>query len=159
MLANDQPKLLVLLIVPFLGLNTVDQLFFSIPLVFVLTVSKVSLPATDSSRLPLTTRTRCGLALVVVALSLLPLIKGTFGVAAVVAVGVGCVATAVRGERRDAIGAALLFIIGVSAFWVVSGQPIGHLPAFFAAQAPVIATQCRFPAPVASQSFTPSPVA
>ena len=139
MLARDRLKLSALPIVPFLGMNMADQLFFSVPLVFVLTVSKVLLPATHRARLPLTTRTRCGLALLVVALSLLPLIKGTFGVAAVLAVVLGCAAMAVRGERMHAIGGALLFITGVLAFWVVSGQPIGQLPAFFAAQAPVIA--------------------
>lgn len=138
LLARDRFKITALLIIPFLGLNIGDQLFFCIPLVFILIVYRITLPAENSDSLPATYPVLWSLALLVVALSLLPLIKGTFGIASIVAATFGWVLLMACGRKRLAISGALLFIAGISAFWVNVGQPITYLPAFFAAQAPII---------------------
>ena len=136
--ARDRFKLSALLIIPFLGLNIGDQLFFCIPLVFILIVCRAALPATHPASLPLTKPVCWGLGLLIVALGLLPLIKGSFGLASVVVAAFAWGLLMARGEKALATAGVFIFVVAMTAFWAAVGQPIAQLPVFLAAQASII---------------------
>jgi hypothetical protein len=136
--ARDRFKLSAASVVVFLALNDGDQWFFCIPLVFLLIVGRAALPAPHPASLALSRPVRLGLVLLVIALGLLPLIKGTFGLASVVVTTLGCGLLMARGEKIFAMAAALIFVVAMATFWMAAGQPIVHLPGFFAAQATII---------------------
>jgi len=139
-LARDRYKLSALLIVPFLGLlgGVGDPLFLCLPLVFLLIVCKIAMPATDPAALVLTTAVRCSLALLTIALSLLPLIKGTFGAGSVAVLALASTLLMVRGHKALAVGGTLIFVFCLALFWMIANQPMTQLPAFFAEQESIV---------------------
>ena len=139
-LARDHYKLSVLLTLPLLGITTFlpDPLFFCNPLAFILLVCRIATPETHSANISATAPVKFGLALMVLALSLQPLIKGTFGAAAFIAGGLAWALLMIRGQKILAMSGALLFVLGILAFWIDAGQPLIQLPNFFIAQEPII---------------------
>ena len=135
-LAQDRYKLSVLLTLPLLGLLIVgrDPLFFCNPMVFILLVARITTPETHYANLPATLPVKFTLAILLAALSLTPLIKGTFGAAAFIAIGLGWLLLMVRGRKMLAVSGALLFLAAISAFWLAAGQPLAQLLNFFVAQ-------------------------
>ncbi len=145
-LARDRYALSALLTVPMLGLilgptlltKCADPLFFCDPFVFILLACRIMLPSTHALHISMKASTLASLALLVVALSLSPLIKGTFGIAALVAIGLVGLLLPLRGHWALAIGVIVLFIAGIALFWVIAGQPLFQLSAFFAAQQAIV---------------------
>jgi len=137
-LARDHLKLSALLLVPYLALVSADQIFFCIPLVFLLLVCRIALPSTHPASLSATNSSYGSLILLIIALSLLPLVKGTFGVAAALASAFGWAVFIIRGKTMLAMSGALIFVLGIAAFWMIAGQSIANLPSFFIAQGAIV---------------------
>lgn len=122
----------------FLVLVPRDTLFFAIPFVALLLIYRLSLPSDHPAWIAPTILVRLTLALLVVALSLLTLVKGSFAIASGTVLLLGCVLLVARGHKRLAMSGALLFVMAMSILWVLAGQPLGRLPDFFLAQEPII---------------------
>lgn len=125
-------------LVVFLLLTPTDTRFFAIAFVSLLLVYRVALPSSHPGRIVPTTTVRVTLALLVVALSMLPLVKGTFALASGTCMALGCVLLVLRGHKAMAVGGALLFALAMQTLWIIARQPLIYLPGFFLAQAPVI---------------------
>ncbi len=115
-----------------------DTLLFTIPLMALLLVSRFALPAADARRVEPTLPIAFTFALLVMSLSLLPLIKGTFAIASGLVMVLSCGLLFARGYLGFAVGGALLFGLAMPVLWVISGQHILDLPNFFLAQRPII---------------------
>ncbi|WP_284944815.1 hypothetical protein [Acidisoma cladoniae] len=106
-----------------------DPLFFMVPLLFVALTAK-AVARTDA--LP---KAMLGVgALLVIALAVLPLVKGTFAAGTLVALGLGGGLLLFGGRWRLVAAGALLFPVAMVAFWLAAQQPLGALPDFFIAQ-------------------------
>ncbi len=108
-----------------------DSLFLALPLLFLLQTAEFV-----SERKPRVLMNVSLLALLL-ALALLPLIKGTFAGLSVVAVGLGCLLMFSWSRQLAALGASL-FVLALTGFWILAGQPLMALPKFFIAQSPII---------------------
>lgn len=73
----------------------------------------------------------------VTACALLPLAKGSFSLAALACTGLAAITLSARG-RVHLVAVPTVFSIVLLATWIVSGQALGALPAYFATQADVI---------------------
>jgi len=110
-----------------------DPLFFVTPLVFLAVVARVV-----AIRGPPARRLIGVGALLVTALALLPLIKGTFVASAAVGLGLGGLLLLVRGRWHLAVAAGVVFLAAMMAFWLSAGQALADLPLFFAAQGLIV---------------------
>ena len=146
LLSRGPCKASALLTIPVLGLVfganhfavCPDPLFFCDPLVFILLVSCGVAPVAHPAHIPITAPFRFGFALLCIALGLLPLVKGTFGLASFVAIGLGSFLLFLRRERMQAIIGLALFALSLAAFWVIAGQALRELPTFLAAQGSIV---------------------
>jgi hypothetical protein len=111
-----------------------DALFFMAPLILLALTAR-----TAASREPLRRPMLAAGVLLVVAMALLPLVKGTFAAGALVALGLGGVLLLVRGRWRLAVGGAALFLAAMALFWLAAHQPLADLPGFFTAQSRIVA--------------------
>jgi hypothetical protein len=115
-----------------------DDFFLIIPLVLVVLVCRILIPTPHPLHLPTTNFVRWSLALLTTAASLLPLIKGTFGVACVILGVIICALLIARQRAAIAISGLFIFLAGLSTFWVLAGQSLSQLPVFFTSQAPIM---------------------
>ncbi len=137
-LTRGANRLIAIGLAVFLVLVPTDTRFFAIPFASLLLICRVALPFGHPARIAPTITVRLTLALLVVALSLLPLVKGTFALASGTVMALGCVLFVLRGHKTLAIGGALLFALAMPTLWIIARQPLSCLPGFFLAQAPVI---------------------
>jgi hypothetical protein len=109
-----------------------DPLFFTVPLIFLAVVARLA-TAEPSAMLPLASAA----SLLIVAMALLPLIKGTFAAAAAAGLGAAGVLL-LRRDRRLALAAFALFLIAIAVFWCLANQKLADLPEFLAAQPEIV---------------------
>ena len=131
----------VLLLLALMGVLARDALFFALPLNLLLLVCRVAASdrTADVGRgIAASLTVRCSLSLLVMALSLLSLIKGTFAVASGMVLALSFGLLLLRGRWGMAFGGAALFAVSVPALWVLVGQPLAALPEFFISQGPIV---------------------
>jgi hypothetical protein len=113
-----------------------DFALFSLPLLFLMVSVRATLPDGHKWKLPEKWQVLFSLALIMLALSLLPLVKGTHCLMSASLGGLGCLLL-LRGRPRWALLLAGVFIGGLVGFWLAAGQPLRALPGFFVAQMPI----------------------
>jgi hypothetical protein len=114
-----------------------DSVLFSLPLLFLMICVRVTLPDGHKWKLPENRQVLFSLALIMLALSLLPLVKGTFCLMSLLLGGLGLLVLLSRCARW-ALVLGVVFVIGLIGFWLAAGQPLGALPGFFVAQIPIL---------------------
>jgi len=115
-----------------------DAALFAVPFAALVLICRVALPPHHPAYIPLRPFVTFTLALTAVILSLLPMVKISFGTAAGAVMALGCLLLAISGRRRLAIGGILLFIASMLTLWRLAGQPLLGLPDFFLAQRPIL---------------------
>jgi hypothetical protein len=115
-----------------------DTQFFTAPFLSLMLLCRAMLPAEHPAYVAPSLGVKLTLALAIIVLSLLTLVKGTFGMAAGAVMLLACLLLAVRGQRMLAIAAAAAFAASVLALWGLAPQPLAALPQFFLTQRPVI---------------------
>jgi hypothetical protein len=111
-----------------------DPIFFMAPLILLALAARVA-----SRRGPVERSMLAAGALLVAAMALLPLVKGTFAAGALAALGLGGALLLLRGRWRLVAGGAVLFLGAMALFWVAAHQPLAALPGFFTAQSRIVA--------------------
>jgi hypothetical protein len=101
-----------------------DAIYFFIPMLFLAVIGR----GPESWR---SSGGRIALGLLVLAMALLPLVKGTFAAASGLAMALGCGLLLLRGAWRMAVAFGLLFLLAMPGFWLASGQALADLPRFF----------------------------
>lgn len=137
-LTKGSSRLIALGLAIFLVTKMQDTQFLCIPFISLLLICQITLPPNNPSRIALNSQVICSLALLVVALGLLLLVKGSFALGAGLVMALGIILLILRGERTLAIGGAALFITALLAFWILAGQPLSCLPKYFLTIGPVI---------------------
>lgn len=116
-----------------------DVFFLSLPLLLLMLTFRISLPPDDPRHLRPTVWTVACVLLMSGAVGILPLIKGTFLVLAVVLGSLTVLTAAMSKQRLLAFGIALFAVSWLCIGWVVCGQPLSDLPLFFWALRPIVA--------------------
>jgi hypothetical protein len=137
-LTQGVQRLIALGFAIFLVLVPRDIQLFTIPFVALLLVCRITTRADHPERITLSLAARLTLALLVLALATLTLVKGSFAVASLAVMVLGCVALAIRGHKSLAFGGAVLFCLTMAALWMIAKQPLGFLPGYFVAQEPIV---------------------
>ncbi|MCB8878380.1 hypothetical protein [Acidisoma silvae] len=137
-LSQGYMRLVALALPLFLLLVPSDTQFFALPLLSLMLVYRLATPRSADRRAPSALLIKAAWLLTVPTLGMFPLIKGTFGICADVAVLFTFLLLISRRRFGLAIATAVLFLLSLAAFWVAAGQPIRFLPGFFIAQAPII---------------------
>jgi hypothetical protein len=122
----------------FLLLVPADTRFLAIPFTSLVLLCRVALPADHFAHIAPTMTVRLTLAVLVAALAMLPLVKGTYFVASGIVMVLGLGLLVLRGHRALAIGGALLFAVALPTLWLLARQPLNALPGYFLALSPVI---------------------
>ena len=126
-----------LLLVVLMAAMARDALFFALPFMLILLTSRLTMPPTSPARLEPTGKVGLALVLLVLSMSLIPLVKGTFSIASGVAMVLSVGLMLLRGHVATAIVGAVLFAVAMPLFWVLAGQPLAALPGFFISQGPI----------------------
>jgi hypothetical protein len=137
-LTQGKQRLIALAFAFFLILLPRDTQFFAVPFLMLMLLCRVMLPADHPSFVAPTLGVKITLALTVIVLSLLPLVKGTFGMAAGAVMLLGCLLLALRGHLMLAAAGLAAFVASMLALWGLAPQPLAALPQFFLKQRPVI---------------------
>lgn len=137
-LARGWHRAVASLLALFLGVLKRDVLFLALPFAYLSLCYRIYLPAGQPGRIRLTLPVTASLLLALLALGLLPLVKGTFGAPAIGAVGFGGMLLVLARRRRLALGGVLLFLVAMPVFWVVAGQKLASLPGYFLSQGPIV---------------------
>lgn len=127
-----------------------DSTYFCLPMVFLALACRMAGQDVPQAGAPGRADGRAGrraaeqaadwaaLGLMVLALALVPLVKGTFAVAAGAALGLGTLALALRGWVLGAVALVGACAAAMVLLWVASGQPLAALPGFFASLGEII---------------------
>jgi hypothetical protein len=115
-----------------------DAQLFTLPFVLLLLTFRSVLPAGHPGRIRRDAPVIMALALLTAALALLPLVKGTLVIASGLAMALSCASLVLGGAPLLAVAGVVLYAAALPLFWVLSPQPLSALPAFFAAQLPII---------------------
>jgi hypothetical protein len=115
-----------------------DALFFSYPLLVVLTAGKLTLTSTDPRRSIFSQRRHIDYALAVALLGLLPIVKGSLLPLSVAAGLAGFILHWRIGDRIIALMFIALPLITMVVLWHLAGQPITALPDFFQSMSPIV---------------------
>jgi hypothetical protein len=115
-----------------------DGAFLATPFLFILAVARTQLAPSDRFYLRSTRLVQVGIASLAMAVGILPVIKGSFVGAAGASYVLVLAMLAWRRNWRTAAVLALLGILTLCLAWVSAGQPLGALPYYFVAQAPLI---------------------
>jgi hypothetical protein len=114
-----------------------DALFLILPLLFLMVCVRVTLPATHRWKLIENGQVVVSLAIMMLALSLIPFVKGTFAAMSASIGGLGWFLL-LRARLRLALALGGLFVAGLAGFWLAAHQPLWALSGFFLAQVPII---------------------
>jgi hypothetical protein len=138
-LAIPRRRLFLAVIFPFLLANcfTRDSIFFLYPFALFLAICRISLPEHSPFSLSASPMVLFGIGLSTVAVSLIPLVKGSFAGTTASLCGLGFIVLCLNDVRKGVVFAAI-FAVGMSAAWVLAGQPLSQLPYYFIAQWPII---------------------
>jgi len=131
-------RLIALSLTLFLATKMRDTQLLAIPFLALLLICQIALPPNHPSRIKLDAKVVFSLALMVLALSLLPLVKGTFAIGSGLVMATGFILFAIRGHGILALGGSALFMSMIAVFWVLAGQSLNHLPDYFLTIRPVI---------------------
>lgn len=134
-------RLAALVLVLLMQVIARDALFFALPLTLLLLACRVAMtnkPGLSSRGVPLSGPVQASLALLVIALSLIPLVKGTFAAASGLAMALSIGVLLLGGHVVIALAGAALFAVSMPVLWMLVGQPLAALPGFFISQAPII---------------------
>jgi hypothetical protein len=114
-----------------------DSIFIVLPFVLLLLILRVCAPPDSKHHLRPDGLILAGIAIVICAVALLPLVKGSYGVSAFFCGGLSLLVL-LRRRPSAAAASACLAIATASGAWMAIGQPISALPTFFVAQGPII---------------------
>jgi hypothetical protein len=114
-----------------------DPIFFLYPFVLFLAICRISLPEHSPFSLSASPMVLFGIGLSTIAASLIPLVKGSFAGTTASLCGLGFIVLCFNHIRKGVIF-AVIFVVGMSAAWVLAGQPLSQLPYYFIAQWPII---------------------
>jgi hypothetical protein len=132
-------RLVALGLAVFLVFTLRDTQFFAIPFTSLLLICRVAAPSDHPMHITPSVRVGLTLTLLVVTLSLMPLVKGTFVVSSGAVMALGCLLLIERRHGLLAAAAALLFVVSMSILWTMARQPLVALPRFFLDQVPITA--------------------
>jgi hypothetical protein len=108
-----------------------DALFFSYPLLLAVCCFRLARP-------PLPGRAIIGIGLLFSPLGLLPLIKGTMLILCAAIALLAAMLFASQKQRQAALAALVAPLLAMALFWLLAGQALLDLPAYFIAMAPII---------------------
>jgi hypothetical protein len=108
-----------------------DALFFSYPLLVVLTASKATLQDKNLRRLVFSRRAQTVYAFSIALLGVLPIIKGSFLPLSFIAALTVFIMYWQKGERALAYLLIMLPLMTMIVFWHIAGQPLAALPNYF----------------------------
>ena len=114
-----------------------ESVLLSLPLLFLMVSVRTTLPDGHKSKLPENWQVLLSLTLMMLALSLLPLVKGTFCLMSATLGGLGWLML-LRWRVRWALLLGAVFVVGLIGFWLTAGQPLEALPGFFVALIPIV---------------------
>jgi len=114
-----------------------DVYFLALPFFLMLAVMRATEARGGAYRLEPTPAVIAGLALATLAMSVGPIVKGSFS-GVVLPVGGLTFLVLLLANVRAALGFAVLALIGLAGSWVLAGQSLSDLPEFFIAQGPII---------------------
>lgn len=114
-----------------------DALFFAVPFLFLIVAVRLTLPADHRWKLLANWRVAVSLAIMSLALGLLPLIKATHSLMVVFVSGLGWLLI-LRWRRAWGLILGAIFVTGLVSFWLIAKQPLSALPGFFVAQVPMV---------------------
>jgi hypothetical protein len=118
-------------------INLRDSIFIVLPFVLLLLILRVCAPADSKHHLRPDGLISAGIAIVICAVALLPLVKGSYAVSAFFCGGVSLLVL-LRRYPPAAAASTCLAIAAAAGTWMAIGQPISSLLTFFVAQGPII---------------------
>lgn len=130
------PGLLLLAFV--IQLAARDAVLMTVPAVFMALHARAMGgrdPAPDPAEARLT---NAALALLVLAMAILSLVKGSLLVASVFVLGCAAVLSGLNGRWRAAAGWVVLYLLALPLAWALAGQPVAGLPRFLASSIEII---------------------
>jgi hypothetical protein len=131
-----------------------DASFLILPLLFLLICIRITLPKTHKWKLIENWQVVAVLLTIMLALSLIMLVKGTFAVMSGSVAGLGWLLL-LRSRPRWALALGVVFVTGLVGFWLAAHQPVWALPGFFLAQMSIISGYSD----AMSTALPPAPVA
>jgi hypothetical protein len=114
-----------------------DAFLITLPLAILFAADEIVWSRKDKLSPAARTLRASAVLVMVAALAMLPLIKGSFGLS-VLALGVIALIIVWRKNRTTALSLVVLVVLFTAAFWGASGQPISALPRYFIAQQPIV---------------------
>jgi hypothetical protein len=118
-------------------LQAPDAVFPFLPFMLTLATFRIAAPEADEFKLVVDRRVIILLVLLVAAISILPLIKGSFS-GVVVVESLLSIALLFRAKRSKlAVWLSIVTVFCMSASWMLTGQSLKALPNFFVAQGPI----------------------
>ena len=137
-------RVYLLLVLPLFTANvwvaylSFDCIALALPFVFLLVIFRVTAPAGHEASLRLNFPVAAGVAVLTCAVSLLPLVKGSFLVDVAMEFALAMIAAIL--SRRFVLAAVLpaLAVLTMFLAWISAGQPASALFHFFVAQKPII---------------------
>jgi len=115
-----------------------DALLFSCPLLIAVVFYLLFLPAEHGRRISLSPRLQPWLPALLIPLGILPLIKGSFLILALIAALVCSLMCWFGGYKRSAWLSILSPTAALVFFWCVIGQPLSALPLYFVRLGPIV---------------------
>jgi hypothetical protein len=114
-----------------------EALLITLPLAILFAANEIVWSREDRLSPVARTLRAVGGFVMVAALAMLPLIKGTYGLTELALSPIALVVVW-RKNRTIALSIVVLFLLFMAAFWRASGQPISALPRYFIAQQPIV---------------------
>ncbi|MEQ0777183.1 hypothetical protein ABLT15_33205 [Paraburkholderia tropica] len=114
-----------------------DSEFISVPFFLLFAITRTQLQPSSKLYLAPTRPIQWAIAFATVAVSITPIVKGSFAGAVGASFALATVVL-IRRNWRAALGFAALALISLGSAWVAAGQPLAALPNYFLAQAPII---------------------
>lgn len=115
-----------------------DSIFFAVPLLFMLSVYRISTAPADDEDSPLTPWTIALVLIMACTMGTLPLAKGSFAGLAAAQGGLAVVMLALTKRTRLAGLLVLVALTSLCSGWIATGQHLIDLPHFFVSEGPVI---------------------
>ncbi len=114
-----------------------DSVFLAAPFLLLFAVARTQVAPTDRFYLRPTPLIQACIAFIAVAISITPIVKGSFAGSVGATYAIAVVILAFR-NKAAAVAFALLALAALCFAWTCTGQPLSALPNYFLAQAPII---------------------
>ncbi len=114
-----------------------DSQFISVPFFLLFAITRTQLQPSSKLYLAPTRPIQWAIAIATVAVSITPIVKGSFAGAVGASFALATLVL-IRNNWRIALGFVALALISLGGAWLAAGQPLAALPNYFLAQGPII---------------------